>query len=79
MSANPAVTMGAKVQKIVKAPDPRIPDKAEIGIDGCDELYRETRIENTLTDADGRRVELKQGARVEVTVEAEAKDTLLKS
>jgi hypothetical protein len=75
MSANPAVTLGAKVQKIIKSPDPRIPEKAEIGINGCDELYREIRIENTLTDADGAKVELKQGAPVEVTIEAEAKDT----
>jgi hypothetical protein len=79
MSGNPAVTMGAKVQKIIKSPDPRIPEKAEIDINGCDELYREIRIENTLTDADGTQVELKQGAHVEVTVEAEAKDTTLKT
>jgi hypothetical protein len=31
MSARPACTMDGKVQKIIKSPDPRIPDKAEIG------------------------------------------------
>ncbi len=79
MSTNPAVTMDAKGQKIIKSPAPRIPDKAEISIEGADEPYREIRIENTLTDADGKKVELKQGAQVEVTVEVEAKDTAPKT
>jgi hypothetical protein len=78
MSARPAVTMDAKVQKIIKSPDPRIPDKAEIGIEGADELYREIRIENTLTDEKGSQVQLKQGAHVGVTVEAESSDTTSK-
>jgi uncharacterized protein YfaS (alpha-2-macroglobulin family) len=78
MSARPAVTMDAKVQKIIKSPDPRIADKAEIGIAGADELYREIRIENTLTDEKGKEVELKQGAHVDVTVEAEPSETTRK-
>lgn len=52
--------------------------KAEIGIDAADELYREIRIENTLTDNKGRQVELKQGARVDVMVEAESSETIRK-
>ncbi len=79
MSAKPEVTMDATVQKIIKSPDPRIPEKAEIGIHGCDELYREIRIENTLKDRDGNEVKLKQGVHVEVTVEADANDTTLKN
>ena len=75
MSTNPAVTMDATGQKIIKSPAPRIPDKAEISLEGAGVLYWEIRIENTLTDADGKKVELKQGAQVEVTVEVEAKDT----
>jgi len=43
MSTNPAVTMDAKGRKIIKSPAPRIPDKAEISIEGADELYREIR------------------------------------
>jgi hypothetical protein len=78
MSARPAVTMDAKVQKIIKSPDPRIPDKAEIEIEGADELYREIRIENTLRDGKGRQVELKQGAHVDVMVEAESSETTSK-
>jgi hypothetical protein len=75
MSDRPAVTMDAKVQKIIKSPDPRVPDKAEIGIEGADELYREIRIENTLMDEQGNQVELKQGANVDVTIAAESSET----
>jgi hypothetical protein len=78
MSDRPAVTMDATVQKIIRSPDPRIPDKAEIGIERADELYREIRIENTLTDEQGNRVELKQGAHVDVTIEAESSETTSK-
>lgn len=38
-------------------------------------MYREIRIDNTLTNENGDEVSLKPGARVEVTVEADAKDT----
>jgi predicted DNA-binding antitoxin AbrB/MazE fold protein len=50
---------------------PVIPDeseKAEILIPSAEDLYREIRIENTLTDAKGETVKLKPGAEVEVTV-----------
>jgi hypothetical protein len=79
MAARPEVTMDAKVQKIIQSPDPRIPEKAEIGIDRCDELYREIRIDNTLTGENGQEVKLKQDAHVEVTIQADAKDTTPKS
>jgi hypothetical protein len=79
MSARPAVTMDGKVQKIIKSPDPRIPDKAEISIEGADELYREIRIENSLTDDWCNQVQLKQGAHVDVTIEAESSETIGKT
>ena len=47
-------------------------------IEGADELYQEIRIENTLTDDSGAEVQLKEGAHVEVTVEAEAVGTTAK-
>jgi hypothetical protein len=75
MSAGSAVTLDGKVQKIVRSIDPRIPDKAEIAVEAADELYREIRIANILTDENGRKVELKQGAHVDVTVEAEPSET----
>lgn len=37
--------------------------------------YREIRIENTLEDAQGKKVKLKEGAEVDVTIEADPKDT----
>jgi hypothetical protein len=47
------------------------PEKAQIGIEGADHLYREIRVPNRLTDANGQKVTLKEGAEVEVTIEAE--------
>ena len=45
------VALPAEVEKIIKSPDPREPEKAQINIqDGADPLYKEIRIENSLTD-----------------------------
>jgi hypothetical protein len=63
------------VQKIIEPPIPSEPEKAEIAIQGADELYREIRIENALEDENGEQVKLKPGAHVNVTVEADSKDT----
>ena len=51
------------------------PRKPQIAIEGADDLYREIRIENVLTDENGDKVRLKKGAEVEVTVEAPAEAT----
>ena len=48
-------------------------------MEGADHLYRELRIENTLTDENGDEVRLKPGAEVEVTIEAEASATTPKN
>ena len=73
-----ATTLPGTVQKIIQSPDPSIPEKAEIAVEGADELYKEIRIENTLTDEKGHEVKLKAGAEVEVTVEAEPEATVPK-
>jgi len=65
-----SVTMPGTVQKIIKNPHPDGPEKAEISVDGADDLYREIRIENTLQNEKGEEVALKPGAEVNVTVEA---------
>jgi hypothetical protein len=78
MAEKPSTTMPGTVQKIIKSPDPRDPEKAEIAVEGADELYREIRIENTLTDEKGNEVQLKEGAQVDVTVEAEPEATTTK-
>jgi len=75
----PKTTKPGTVEKIIKSPFPQVPEKAEISIEGADHLYREIRIENTLEDEKGKRVRLKEGAQVEVTVEADPKDTVPKN
>ena len=76
MAEKPSVAMPGTVEKIIKSPHPSVPEKAEIAIEGADHLYREIRIENTLTDENGEEVRLKEGAKVEVKLEAEAEDTV---
>jgi hypothetical protein len=78
MTRKPNVTRPGKVQKIIKPPHPSLPEKAEIAVEGADELYREIRIENRLTDQSGNEVALKPGADVEVTVEAQPEATVAK-
>lgn len=71
MPEKPSVTLPGTVEKIITPPDPIEPEKAQINIeDGADPLYKEIRIANNLTDENGRKVKLKRGARVEITVEA---------
>jgi hypothetical protein len=70
MPEKPNITLPGTVEKIITSPDPAEPEKAQINIqEGADPLYKEIRIENKLTDEKGKD-ELKQGAKVEVTVEA---------
>jgi len=66
----PSVTLPAVVEKIVKPLNPSEPEKAQIAIQGADQLYSEIRVENTLENAAGEKVRLKPGAEVEVTIEA---------
>lgn len=75
----PKTTRPGTVEKIIKSPYPQEPEKAEIAVEGADHLYREIRIENTLTDANGNKVKLVEGAQVDVTVEADPEDTVPKS
>ena len=71
MTDKPSVTLPGTVEKVIKPSHAGVPEKAEIAIDGADDLYREIRIENKLTDESGNKVKLKKGDSVEVTVEAE--------
>jgi predicted DNA-binding antitoxin AbrB/MazE fold protein len=66
----PAKKLPAVVEKIVKPVSPAEPEKVQIAVHGADELYREIRVENTLEDATGEKVRLKQGAEVDVIIEA---------
>ncbi|HET9406802.1 MAG TPA: hypothetical protein VFO39_06155 [Candidatus Sulfotelmatobacter sp.] len=51
------------------------PEKAQINIHGADDLYREIRIENELTDDNGQKAKLKPGSEVDVIVEADSSVT----
>ena len=75
MPKKPKVTKPGRVQRVIKPFHPQMPEKAEIAVEGADHLYREIRIDNALEDAQGRKVKLKEGAEVDVTIEADAKDT----
>ena len=70
-----AVTLPGTVTKVVPPIHPSLPEKAEISVESADELYREIRVENTLTDETGNEVSLKPGAQVDVTIEADADAT----
>jgi hypothetical protein len=77
MTDKPSTTLPATVEKIIKSPSPNVPETAQITVEGADHLYRELRIENSLINEDGDTVHLKEGAEVEVTIEAEPEATTL--
>jgi hypothetical protein len=66
------------VAKVIKSPHPSQPEKAEIDIHDADDLYREIRVDNELTDDAGEKASLKPGAEVDVIVEADSDATLKK-
>jgi hypothetical protein len=76
MTEKPNVTLPGRVEHIIRSTHPSEPEKAQIAVEGADDLYKEIRIENTLTDENGRAVRLKKGAEVEVTVEADKSATV---
>ena len=78
MADKPTVTLPGTVEKVIESPHRGMPEKAEIAVEGADDLYREIRIENKLVDENGNEVKLKEGASVEVTVEAESAATTVK-
>jgi hypothetical protein len=79
MSEKPSTTLPATVEKIIQPIVPEEPEKAQIAVHGADHLYRELRIENTLTDEEGNKVKLKPGAQLEVTIEAQPEATTAKA
>jgi len=74
----PRTTLPGTVEKIIKPIVPGEPDKAQIGVEGAEELYREIRIDNALKNEKGEEVALKEGALVDVTIKADKKDTTKK-
>jgi hypothetical protein len=74
----PWKTVSGSVQKIGTSVYRNNAETVEITIPEAEDLYREIRIANTFTDVDGSPVALKQDARVDVTFEADSKDTVKK-
>lgn len=74
MTEKPSVTLPGTVEKILKS-EASEPENMQIAIEGGDDLYREIRIENSLTAENGDEVRLKEGAEVDVTVEADPEAT----
>ena len=71
----PSVTLPGTVEKVIPAiPHSDEPEKAQIAVEGADHLYREIRVENSLRADDGKKVQLKEGATVEVKIEADPKE-----
>jgi hypothetical protein len=66
------------VEKVIKPTLPGEPEKVQLGIEKADDLYREIRVENVLTDENGDQVSLKPGAEVDVIVEADTDATMKK-
>jgi hypothetical protein len=79
MTEKPSSTLAGTVEKIIPSPHPSVPERAQIAVEGADHLYREIRIENTLTDENGEEVKLKPGAEVDVIVEADPGATVPKN
>ena len=75
MTEKATTTLPATVEKIIKPAVPGLPEKAQIVVEGADHLYKEIRIDNTLTDEHGDKVKLKPGAELAVTLEAPADAT----
>ncbi len=78
MAEKSSTTRPGVVEKIIKPIVPEAPEKAQIAVEGADHLYREIRIENMLVDENGKEVQLKKGAEVEVIIEADPEDTVAK-
>ena len=66
--------MRGTIRKIIKPSFANEPEKAEIKVQ-ADDLYQGIRVENVLTDEKGEKVQLKEGAEVDVVIEADPNAT----
>jgi hypothetical protein len=79
MVNKPSLTLPGTVEKIIRPVVPDQSEKAQIVIEGADHLYKELRIQNTLTDKDGKVVHLESGANVRITFTSDADDSATKT
>ena len=78
MSKKKSKILRGRVEKVLKPILPKEHEKAEITIEGADDLYREIRVENLLTDEDGEKARLKPGDELDIVLEAETDSTTKK-
>jgi hypothetical protein len=71
MTKDMSLTLTGTVEKVLSATRAE-PEKMQISIDGCDQLYSELRVENMLTNESGESVTLKRGAHIQITINADA-------
>jgi molybdopterin-binding protein len=67
------------VKKVIRSMGSSEPEKAQIDIQEADDLYKEIRVENVLTDENGEKAKLKPGSEVDVIVEADSDATTKKT
>jgi len=70
--------MRGAVQKIIEPTLKGEKEKAQVEVDEAEELYREIRVENELQDESGNKSSLKEGADLDVILEADSNATLKK-
>jgi hypothetical protein len=71
---SPSAVMPGTVEKIIPAFGRHRSEKAQIAIEGAEDLYGEIRIDNTLQTEDGEDVSLRAGSKVEVKIELKNPD-----
>jgi hypothetical protein len=64
--------MHGMVKKVIKPPHPSEPEKAQIDIQDAEDLYREIRVENIVTDEHGNKSRLEPGDEVDVILEKDS-------
>lgn len=65
-----------RVKKVIRSRHPSEPERAQIDIEEADDLYREIRVPNVVTDGQGDYAVLKEGAEIDVILEADSSATL---
>jgi hypothetical protein len=78
MSRKKRKKLRGTVKKVIKPLYPNSKEKAEIDIHEADHLYREIRVDNEVADESGEKASLKEGAEIDVVIEADSDATVKK-
>ena len=77
MSKKKQKKLHGTVKRVIRPTYSSGKEKAEIDIREAEDLYREIRVENELTNEEGEKASLKQGAEVDIILEADS-DSIMK-